>query len=249
MRIRSKLRMPGRQRIFKVLAVALLSFLLEGCGPRLVKGPAETPDVPAPDSLKAKFSLEMIDSVSGSHKLSGVLFAVPYERYRFEFSGPMGIGIASLLWNAGEWTLLLPQQKAFASGRGYLVGGYAGIPLFDVHRIASLFWGNVLPRGTTVDSSRTVSGKREMFGRTSLGIPFFAVCDTNGRIARISEGAERLEFMDYAEFGGVVAPSKATVYRREGALNFRLKSVKPDAEWGRGIWRLPIPEDYDRLDD
>lgn len=236
-------------RIFAFLALAFFSLFFEGCGPRLVKGPAESSDVPAPDSLKAKFSLEITDSVSGSHSLSGVLFAVPHKRYRFEFSGPMGIGIASLLWNAGEWTLLLPQQKAFASGRGYLVGGYAGIPLFDVHRIASLFWGNVLPRGSTVDSSRTVSGRREIFGRTAMEIPFSAVCDTNGRIARISAATERLDFLDYAAFGDVVAPSKVAVYRREGALNFRLKSVKTDAEWGSGIWRLPIPEGYGRLND
>ena len=64
----------------------------------MAKGPAESLEVHLPDSLKAKFSIEVNDSVEGSHSLSGVLFAVPYKRYRMEFSGPMGIGVASVLW-------------------------------------------------------------------------------------------------------------------------------------------------------
>ncbi len=224
--------------------------MLVGCGPHLVKGPAELSESALPDSLKAKFSVEVRDSVEGERTLSGVLFAVPYKRYRMEFSGPMGIGVASLLWQDGAWSLVIPTEKLYATGNGYLVGGLAGVPLFDIHRVAALFWGSALARGASVDSMRTVSGGREMFGVSPQGIPFAAVCDTNGRIGSVSEGKTRLDLMDYAKFGSLVAPSKIAIYREDAnVLNLRLKSVKTDASWGSGIWRLPIPENFRRLRD
>lgn len=237
------------RKVFPWMALAV-AWMLAGCGPHLVKGPADLSEAALPDSVKAKFSVEVRDSAEGDRTLSGVLFAVPYKRYRMEFSGPMGIGVASLLWQDGAWSLVIPSEKLYATGEGYLVGGLAGIPLFDIHRVASLFWGSALARGTSVDSTRTVSGRREMFGRSPLGIPFVAVCDTNGRIGSVSEGRDSLYLSDYAKFGDLVAPSKVAVYRREvNVLNLRLKSVKTDAEWGGGIWRLPIPENFRRLRD
>ncbi len=216
-------------------AFALLASALSGCGPRLVKGPAEPSDVFVPDSVKAKFSLEVIDSLGDSRKLSGVLFAVPSKRYRLEFAGPMGIGIASLLWKEGEWTLLLSQQKAFAAGRGYLVGGYAGIPLFDIHRIAALFWGSLVPNGGEA-------------GKDALGVPFAVSRNADGRVAELRQGAERLEFSDYAEFDSGILPSEVRVYRGErNVLNIRVKSVRTDASWGDGTWRLSVPKNFGRL--
>ncbi len=216
-------------------ALALLAFSLSGCGPRLVKGPAESSKVFFPDSAKAKFTLEIIDSLEESHRLSGVLFAVPSKRYRLELSGPMGIGIASLLWKEGEWTLLLSQQKTFAAGKGYLVGGYAGIPLFDIHQIASLFWGDLLPHGG--DS-----------GRNALGIPFTVLRNADGRVSELRQGTERLEFFDYAEFDSGILPSEVRVYRGEkNVLNIRVKSVRIDASFGDGTWRLSIPKSFVRL--
>lgn len=215
-------------------ALALMIFALAGCGPRLVKGPAEVSEVAIPDSVKAKFTLEIIDSAEGSHRLSGVLFAVPSKRYRFEFSGPMGIGVASLLWKDGEWTLLLSQQKSFAAGNGYLVGGYAGIPLFDIHQIASLFWGGTLPH--------------EASGRNALGIPFTVLRDADGRAAELRQGSERLEFLDYAKFDSGILPSEVRVYRGEkNVLNIRVKNVRVNVPWSDGTWRLSIPKKFNRL--
>lgn len=215
-------------------ALALLILALSGCGPRLVKGPAEVSEVVVPDSVKAKFTLEIFDSAEGSHRLSGVLFAVPSKRYRFEFSGPMGIGVASLLWKEGEWTLLLSQQKSFASGKGYLVGGYAGIPLFDIHQIASLFWGGAVPH--------------EASGKNALGVPFTVLRNADGRVAELRQGSERLEFLDYAEFDSGILPSEVRVYRGEkNVLNIRVKNVRVNVPWSDGTWRLAIPKKFNRL--
>ncbi len=214
-------------------ALALSIVCLAGCGPRLVKGPAESSSGFVPDSLKAKFSLEILDSSEGSHRLSGVLFAVPYQRYRLEFSGPLGIGVASLLWKDGEWTLLLSQQKAFVEGKGYLVGGYAGIPLFDIHQVASLFWG-----GAEAGAA----------GKNALGIPFTVKKNPDGRTAELRQGSERLEFLDYAEFGIGILPSEIRAYRNErNAMNVRVKSVRADASWSDGTWRLTVPKSFERL--
>ncbi len=217
------------------VALALSFFVLAGCGPRLVKGPAEiSKELASPDSIKAKFTLEILDSAEGSHRLSGVLFAVPSKRYRFEFSGPMGIGVASLLWKEGEWTLLLSQQKAFAAGKGYLVGGYAGIPLFDIHQIASLFWGNVVPN--------------EASGKNALGIPFTVLRNADGRVSELRQGSERLEFLDYAEFDSGILPSEVRAYRNgKNVLNIWVKNVRVNVPWSDGTWRLSVPKKFDRL--
>lgn len=236
-----------KKYFFGVAFLALMGTFC-GCSPHLAKGPVEQSEGLAPDSLKAKFSVKTQDPVDGSHTLSGVLFAVPYKRYRMEFSGPMGIGVASLLWKEGDWSLVLPAQKAYVTGKGYLVGGVAGIPLFDIHRVAALFWGDALPRGGTVDSVRTDLGEKKIFGTGALGIPFVATCDGDGRIVKISQNAERLEFSDYALFEKLVVPLNAVFFQRENAvLEIRLKSVKTDAEWGTGTWRLPISEEYELL--
>lgn len=242
-----------RSSVWKILFFFAAVFLFTGCGPKLVKGPAETLSGSVPDSLKAKFSIETLDSAEGSHKLSAVLFAVPYKRYRLEISGPMGLGIASLLWHDGEWTLLLPTQKAYASGKGYLVGGYAGIPRFDIHRIAALFWGEFLPRNATVDSVKTESGPDSSkvvltFGKNALGISFRMESGPDGRVRELLQGGERLEFSSAAEFDVGVLPSEVRAFRNgKNVLNIRIKNVRSDASFGGGTWRLSVPERYQRL--
>ena len=227
--------------------------MLVGCGPRLAKGPAESMEMAPPDSLKAKFSIEVNDSEEGSETLSGVLFAVPYKRYRMEFSGPMGVGVASVLWSDTGWTLTVSTQKTYALGKGNVLGGFAGIPRFDIHQIAGFFWGESLPRGGSIDSTReflisdSISLKK-IYGSGASGIPFVAVLNADDRVVEVSQGAERLEFVDYAEFGTVISPVETRAYRNgEWVMTIRIKKVQTDAEWGNGTWRLPVPQNYQPL--
>lgn len=231
----------------KILWLGFALALLSGCGPRLAKGSASLELTP-PDSLKAKFSLEINDSLEGSHTLSAVLFAVPYKRYRMEFSGPMGIGVASVLWQDAKWTLVLPQQKSFAVGSGFLVGGYAGIPLLDIHQIAGLFWGEVLPFGSSVDSLRDSLDGKILYGKNRLGIPFEAFRNKDGRIVKIVQAHETLEFSNYAEFDSVEAPEWTRVFRKgKNVLSIKIKRVNTDVRWGDEIWRVPVPESYQKM--
>lgn len=238
------------KKFFPLLAIFALAWMFIGCGPRLAKGPAESLEVHLPDSLKAKFSIEVNDSVEGSHSLSGVLFAVPYKRYRMEFSGPMGIGVASVLWSDTGWTLMVSTQKTYAVGKGYVLGGFAGIPVFDIHQIAAFFWGVTLPHGGTIDSTLDSLENQKIYGTNAFGMPFVATRNADGRIVELSQGPERLEFVDYAEFGTLVAPAETRAYREgRNVLSIRIKKVQTDAEWGSGTWRLPVPENYQLLKD
>ena len=235
------------EKIFLGLFFATI-FCLLGCGPRLAKGPATASEILPPDSLRVKFSIDVDDSVNGSHTLSAVLFAVPYKRYRLEFSGPMGIGIASVLWTDAKWTLLLSQQKSYATGMGQFVGGFAGIPLFDMHRIAALFWGETFPQNAVVDSTRDSAGVKIIVGKNSLGIPFRAERNADGRVTKIVEGKETLTFEDYAEFNDRIAPAVTRAYRDgKNVLTVKIKRVNTDAEWGDATWRLPIPDSYEKI--
>jgi len=243
------------KKLFPFFAFFAFTWMLVGCGPRLAKGPAESMEIVPPDSLKAKFSIEVNDSEEGSQTLSGVLFAVPYKRYRMEFSGPMGVGVASVLWCDTGWTLIVSAQKKYARGKGYVLGGFAGIPRFDIHQIAGFFWGESLPRGGTIDSTENllISDSipvKKVYGSGTSGIPFVAVLNADGRIVEVSQGTERLEFIDYAEFGTVISPAETRVYRDgELLMTIRIKKVQTDVEWGGGTWRLPLPESYQPLTD
>ena len=81
-------------------------------------------------------------------------------------------------------------------------------------------------------------------------MPFVATRNADGRIVELSQGPERLEFVDYAEFGTLVAPAETRAYREgRNVLSIRIKKVQTDAEWGSGTWRLPVPENYQLLKD
>ena len=49
------------------------------------------------DSLRAKMAITLVDENGKEQNLDAVLFSVPRQRYRMEFTGPMGIGVASML--------------------------------------------------------------------------------------------------------------------------------------------------------
>lgn len=227
------------------------SFVLEGCaGPHLIKGPTSENSA-YPDSLKAKFTLSVEDPLRGGQMLSGVLFAVPYKRYRMELSGPMGIGVGSVLWSDSGWTFVLPQQKKYIRGKGYLLGGFAGIPFFDIHQVASAFWGELLPRDRSIQSSSDSAGLKVLKGKDAQGIAFEALKDKNGRVVCVSRGGMgSYEFDVFADFDGLVVPMEIKAYSgSRKVLSLHIKSIKKNVPWSAGTWRLPVPDSYEPLEE
>ena len=94
--------MPGRPSA-KIWGLCLvLVCLLCACAgnkpavdPSAQAAPAEAVKL---DSLRAKMAITLVDQNGKEQNLDAVLFSVPGKRYRMELTGPMGIGVASLLW-------------------------------------------------------------------------------------------------------------------------------------------------------
>ncbi len=242
-------------RVFLIFFFSVLTAWLSGCAgnrPAPERSSASSGEpLPPPDSLKAKFNAEIFDSTGKSQSTSGVLFAVPGKRYRFELSGPMGLGGASLLWLPESWTLTISSERAYMKGAGYMVGDVSGVffPLVNVHQLAAFFWGSLLPEGAVIKSSKDTLGTLWLTGVDGLGNTFYAAQEKYSRhITWLKTGNTDIRFSKFREYDYQVLPSEIAISRNgRKYLNLEIKSVKTDTEWSEGTWRLVVPKNYQSL--
>lgn len=244
------------KKLFLLFPLAIL-FLLSACATSKPMTPlVESSNEPALDSLKAKFSLYLKNEKGEMQELSGVLFAVKGVRYRLELSGLFGIGVASLLWQPEGWKITLPTKKLFIDGQGYLIGlpGMPMLPFVNMHQLAGIFYGNLLPSPyqeiAKEDSSDVeIVTAQEVSGRS---FRFIRKKDSGEVLSLMQIGTggflEKIDFDTPKSFNGVMLPSKIR-FDRDGQtfLELSLKKVQHDASWGSGVWRLNIPENYNKL--
>ena len=204
-----------------------------------------------PDSLRAKMAITLVDENGKEQNLDAVLFSVPHKRYRMEFTGPMGIGVASMLWTEEGWTMTFPTEKLYMKGRGYMVGLFnaANIPMVNIHQIAGFFDGEYMPEGAKLVSERDSAGLKLVEADDAMGIRLtYAVRD--GQVEWISKKGrdgkpELLKFLDYGQFEGKTLAEKI-VFERDGKmfLMMRLKKVTHGKPFSFGTWRLKVPASY-----
>ena len=209
------------------------------------------PEAPKLDSLRAKMAITLVDENGKEQNLDAVLFSVPRLRYRMEFTGPMGIGVASMLWTEEGWTMTFPTEKLYMKGRGYMVGLFnaANIPMVNIHQIAGFFDGEYMPEGTKPVSERDSAGLKLVEADDAMGIRLtYAVRD--GQVEWISKKGrdgkpEVLKFLDYRQFEGKTLAEKI-VFERDGKmfLTMRLKKVTHGKSFSYGTWRLKVPSSY-----
>lgn len=229
-----------------------LSLSILGCTskPAVSVDPSAEPVAVPQDSLRAKFTLTMV--VDGNNQnFDAVMFSVPEKRYRMELMGPLGIGVAQLLWQESGWQIVFPTEKKYLSGAGYMVGLWDDetIPMIPIHQVAALFEGKLVPAPYTEDSSADSAGVKVVKATAGNGMKFsFGTRD--GVTEWYSRGGrdgkpETLRFYDFKEFEGVKMPSKI-VFERDGQmfLQIQVKSVKHGKPFGSGVWRLNIPKSY-----
>lgn len=209
------------------------------------------PEAPKLDSLRAKMAITLVDENGKEQNLDAVLFSVPRLRYRMEFTGPMGIGVASMLWTEEGWTMTFPTEKLYMKGRGYMVGLFnaANIPMVNIHQIAGFFDGEYMSEGAKPVSERDSAGLKLVEADDAMGIRLtYAVRD--GQVEWISKKGrdgkpEVLKFLDYRQFEGKTLAEKI-VFERDGKmfLTMRLKKVTHGKPFSLGTWRLKVPASY-----
>lgn len=217
----------------------LLLLLLEGCSspPKssLVSLQTET----AVDSLRASFSLEFQNLEGVPQKLSAVLFSVPNKRYRLELSGPMGIGVASLLWTDSLWNIVFPTERSYLEGNGYLVGmiGNGDFPLINIHQVAAFFEQKILPDSYEETAQRDSASGKIIKAVDAAGM-HFSFYEENAKVLWLEKGFERV----YFKWPEILIQQKGKDY-----LKIKVKKVKTDATWNSSIWRLTIPVTYNKI--
>jgi len=170
-------------KIIKILIIFIILDLISCASGRGYF--ADGKQVALPDSAKVKTVLS-VSKEDAREKLSAVLFAVPGERYRFEFSGTFGLGAASILWKKDEgWRIVLPQNERYMEG----VGDCVYVPIYggvDIHKFAALFFGQRVDTIACKDSAQNIT--LEYVENTALA--FFGKDSLKLEIKNIDKGAK-----------------------------------------------------------
>lgn len=226
--------------MFRLLLVPfLLILLLEGCASSPKTSlPKQTTQI-STDSLRASFSMEFQNGEGSWQQFSAVLFSVPGKRYRIELSGPMGIGVASLLWTDSLWSIVFPTERSYLQGNGYLVGviGSSDFPLVNIHQVASFFEQKILP-----DSYQEISVIDSASGKIIKALDGagmnFSFYQKQEKVLWLEKGSERIWF----RWPEILVQKNGNDY-----LKIKVKKVRQDVTWNASIWRLSIPVTYTKI--
>lgn len=244
--------------IYSILVLLSLCVLAGCAGKKPVVEPAAAVDSvqEAPrDSLRAKFLLTIYEE-GKTQELDAVIFSVPGKRYRMELTGPLGIGVASLLWKEEGWQMTFPTEKLYMKGVGYMVGllNSDAIPMVHIHQVADIFDGRLLPEGyeevePPEDSTRMegVTYAREKIGRL---FRFAKEGEHVAWLSRMGRGGkiETIHFNDFKQFEGVDTPSRIEFdLDGEKFLEIKIKKIARNKSFSSGTWRLNIPKSFKRV--
>lgn len=244
--------------IYSILVLLSLCVLAGCAGKKPVVEPAAAVDSAqeAPrDSLRAKFLLTIYEE-GKTQELDAVIFSVPGKRYRMELTGPLGIGVASLLWKEEGWQMTFPTEKLYMKGVGYMVGllNSDAIPMVHIHQVADIFDGRLLPEGyeevePPEDSTRMegVIYAREKIGRL---FRFAKEGEHVAWLSRMGRGGktETIHFNDFKQFEGVDTPSRIEFdLDGEKFLEIKIKKIARNKSFSSGTWRLNIPKSFKRV--
>lgn len=246
------------------LLVAVVAGLFGCAGKKPVVEPvaADSTAQEAPrDSLRAKFVLTIFQQDTATQEVKtqefdAVLFSVPGKRYRMELTGPLGIGVASLLWQEEGWQMAFPTEKLYMSGVGYMVGllNTDALPMVHIHQVADIFKGRLLPEGYEEVPLSDDSTKAEgaIYAREKMGRLFNFKKEGEHVVwlSRLGRGGktEVIRYYDFKEFEGVETPSRIE-FELDGAkfLEIRIKKIARNKSFSSGTWRLNIPKSFKRV--
>ena len=238
---------------------ACLFFAFAGCAGNKPAVSTESPAGAEPaavrDRLRAKFVLTLVDTAGKTQELDAVLFSVPGKRYRMELTGPMGVGVASLLWTESGWDIVFPTEKKFLHGVGYMVGvlNNDGVLMVPIHQVADLFDGILVPERMSVLEELDSAGFHVVKGKATSGMNF-TYGQKDGQVAWLSRAGvdgrpEILRYSDFRTFENVPTP-EFIVFERDGKmfLKIRIKKVTRGKAFSPGTWRLNIPKSYKSIE-
>lgn len=245
---------------FRMLLLAVFACLfLTACtgGKKPTVDPTPVAKEVPQDSLRAKFLLT-ITAEGESQNLDAVLFSVPGKRYRMELTGPMGVGVASMLWQEDGWVMTFPTEKLYMKGAGYMVGLLANdnLPMVHIHQVAGLFEGKLLPehydlldsvaqqpeepseKAMTVYMAREKNGNPFSFAKKGDDIVWLERRGTGGK-------KEHLSFSDFKTFDGWNVPSRI-IFTRDDVqyLSIMIKKIAKNMPFSLGTWRLKVPTTF-----
>jgi len=171
-------------KILKILIILLILVQTFSCSqrPRIYYSDKQ---VALPDSAKVKAVLS-VSQGSVNEKLSTVLFAVPYEKYRLELSGTLGLSAASILWKRDGWKIVLSQEERYMEGDGdcVYIPVYGGV---NIHKFSLLFFGQ---KANSLNCDNSNSSNLALEYKDNSVLAFFGTDSLKLEIKNIDKKAE-----------------------------------------------------------
>ncbi len=222
--------------------------LLTGCGPKVMFIPGlnfiqskEYAAAEIPEKLQAKLKTT---AYRGKEKtgFTTLLSAIPHERYRLEFKGPLGNHMGDLYWVKDSlWTLYVPSEDIFFqdSGTSFQLP-HLTLDSLDINLVFGFLWGQLASPGI-YRVSPPEKGKIQALREDGRGA--LTLDSKSGQVVRTLSGKYRLEYDKYSEMNGQVIPKEVTLYREgERLLTLETKKVKTNFRWKRSPFHIQGPE-------
>lgn len=141
----------------------------------------------APDSLKIDLTLIWKrESEAGS--VEATLFHKPQKFSRIEIRGPMGVTLASVLWDGQSWRVWVPSEERLFTGEG-----------------------EVIPEPLTFG-----------MGEVNLG-------EWIAQAIHLKKG------------------ERVRIEKKEGWIEFSLRSLEENPSWGKWVRQIDLPEKYHEI--
>jgi hypothetical protein len=183
--------------------------------------------------------------------LSAVLTVAPYRAYKLDLFGLPGMLVASFLWHAGEWTLVIHDQETYRTGKGERVAlENLGIGPVSVHDLFSFLWGDFFP-GLSDTAGLPVGFTRGNDGTLRYaagGMNWVLALDPRTGLVREAlreDSSLHIAYGDYRVMHGRPAPRRVQVSSRGRLLlEIRLKNLEDNPTLRRDPFLLKIPPAY-----
>ncbi len=218
-------------------------------GQRVLEGKRPEPP-PRPDSLSAELALTFFEG-QGRNTVSAALSALPYAKYKLDFSGLFGMLMASFYFEDSSWTLALYEEGVYLRQEGnHIALPHLGVEPLSVHLFFSFLWGHFLPIGEWgapvefVSAEADSAAVRVEYAGENWLVLFHSKTGTVSTYVQ-EERDLRMEFSNYGLMKGRPLPNRARLLREgKPVLAIEVKSVRDNPTWRRSPFFIRIPDSF-----
>jgi hypothetical protein len=233
--------------------LALISVLLLQCAsprPQIeAYRDAERESLEIQDSVEAGLQFIVADARGIKESVAGRVFIhSPGQKYRLQLKGPLGMSVASMLWQEEKWLLVLYPNELYHYGQGEVIQMPGlQLPMLPLAQILAPLRGELLPAGWQ-NAERIMQDSLvslEWFSATTQSSVRAHIGAKTGLVQDVVWMGYRIDYSDYERQGNFSYPQKIRwSFKGKFLLEIRLKDYNSIPQWQEKLWNLSVPEGF-----